>query len=144
MTSGSGRVCSARVLLEGAARGEALLLGEPLSFWGGLDPETGRVIDQRHPRLGAEVAGRVLLMPAGRGSSSSSSVLAEALRLGTGPAAVLLLEPDQIVVLGALVAAELYGRACPVLVLEEGDYRSIREGDEVSIAAGGAVVVTPA
>ena len=73
-----------RVLVVGTASGQALVLDEPLSFWGGFDAETGRVIEERHPQAGASIAGRVLVMPSGRGSSSSSSVLAEALRRGTG------------------------------------------------------------
>jgi predicted aconitase with swiveling domain len=111
-------------------------LDEPLSLWGGMDPVTGRVIDRRHPQAGQDVAGRVLMMPSGRGSSSSSSVLAEAVRAGTAPAAVVLLEPDPIVALGAVVAAELYGRRVPVVVVDEGTYRAIRSGDEVVVEAG--------
>lgn len=84
-----------RALLAGAAAGSALVLDEPLSFWGGLDPGTGKIVDQRHPQVGTAISGRVLVMPSGRGSSSSSSVLAESLRAGTGPAAVLLREPDE-------------------------------------------------
>lgn len=110
-------MAEARTLVEGSAEGEVLVLDEPLSFWGGMDPATGRVIDPRHPQAGADVAGRVLVMPAGRGSSSSSSVLAEAIRAGTAPAAILLLEPDAIVALGAIVARELYGIAVPVVLV---------------------------
>ena len=87
---------------------------EPLSFWGSLDPTTGRIIDRLHPQAGARLAGRVLMMPAGRGSSSGSATLAEAIRLDVGPAAILLLKRDAIVIVGALVAAELYGRLRPV------------------------------
>ncbi|HXF74203.1 MAG TPA: DUF126 domain-containing protein, partial [Actinomycetota bacterium] len=67
-----------RTLVPGRAAGVAVVLAEPLSFWGGLDPATGRVIDARHPQRGAALSGRILVMPAGRGSSSSPSVLAEA------------------------------------------------------------------
>jgi hypothetical protein len=105
-----------RTLVAGTAEAEALVLEEPLSFWGGVDPATGEVIDVHHSQRGANVAGRVLVMPSGRGSSSSSSVLAEAIRAGTAPAAIVLLEPDPIVALGAIVARELYGTAIPVVV----------------------------
>ena len=105
-----------RVLVGGSARGRALILSEPLSFWGGVDPRTGRVIDRRHPQAGAQLSGRVVVMPSGRGSSSSSSVLAECIRLGTAPSALLLHEPDPILVVGAIVARELYGRTIPVAV----------------------------
>jgi predicted aconitase with swiveling domain len=71
-------------------------------------------------------------MPSGRGSSSSSSVLAEAIRCGTGPAGIVLAEPDPILVVGALVAARLYGLACPVVVAELGE---LREPARVRIAA---------
>ncbi len=106
-------------LAPGEAQGAPLRLEEPLSFWGGLDPATGLVIDRWHPQAGESVAGRVLLMPGGRGSSSGSAALAEALRLGAGPAAILLTRRDGIVVVGALVAAELYGAACPVALVED-------------------------
>lgn len=104
------------VLVEGEAVGEALILDEPLSLWGGYDPDEGRIIDGSHPQHGESLAGRVVFMAHGRGSSSSSAVLAEALRLGTGPAAIVLGEPDQILVTGALVARLLYDVSCPVVV----------------------------
>src|SRR5262245_9738407 len=121
-----------RTLVAGSARGEVLVLDEPLSFWGGIDPATGEVIDVRHAQRGANVAGRVLVMPSGRGSSSSSSVLAECVRAGTAPAAIVLAQPDPIIALGAVVARELYGRALPVLVVT--DHR-LRTGSEATVRA---------
>ena len=117
-------MAEARTLVAGTAEGPALVLDEPLSLWGGLDPETGSIIDTRHPQRGANVAGRVLVMPAGRGSSSSSSVLAEAIRAGTGPAAIVLGEPDPILALGAIVARELFGTSIPVVVTAESGLRT--------------------
>ena len=90
------------------------MLEAPLSFWGGVDP-SGRIVDVHHPQHGMELSGRVVAMRSGRGSSSSSSVLAEQIRAGTAPAALLLGEPDMMVTLGAIVAAELYGTAVPVI-----------------------------
>jgi predicted aconitase with swiveling domain len=113
-------MAKARTLVPGQARGAALRLERPLSFWGGVDPTTGRVIDPHHPQRDANIAGRVLVMPGGRGSSSSSSVLAEAVRAGVGPAAIVLTEADPIIALGAIVARELYGTALPVVLLERG------------------------
>jgi predicted aconitase with swiveling domain len=103
----------------GEAAGEVLVLEEPLSFWGGIDPASGDIIDVHHPQRGSNIAGKVLVMPGGRGSSSSSSVLAEAIRAGTAPAAIVLREPDPIVALGAIVARELYGVTVPVVVTGE-------------------------
>jgi predicted aconitase with swiveling domain len=121
------------VLVEGGATGPALVLDEPLSFWGGLDPSTGRIVEANHPQRGESVTGRILAMPSGRGSSSSATVLAEAIRLGTGPAGIVLGEPDDIVVIGALVAAELYDIAIPVILASPTAVGTTHHGDEVSL-----------
>ncbi len=109
---------SGRAYTAGTAEAPALVLTEALSFWGGVDSETGRIIDRSHPQVGASVAGVLLVMPGGRGSSSSSSVLAECLRRGTGPVGLLLARPDPILTVAALVANALYGVSCPILVAE--------------------------
>ena len=108
-------------LCPGVAVGPLLRLEEPLSFWGGVDAG-GRVVDVHHPQHGTLLTGTVLVLPSGRGSSSSAAVLAEQIRAGTAPAAVVLGEPDGILVAGALVAAELYGVQVPVLVLPPAAY----------------------
>jgi predicted aconitase with swiveling domain len=123
----------ARTLVEGSGTGTALVLEEPLSFWGGLDPATGEIIEASHPQRGAIVTGRILVLASGRGSSSSATVLAESLRLGTGPAGIVLREPDEIVAIGALAAAELYGSSIPVVVASSDGYGSIRTGDRISL-----------
>jgi predicted aconitase/predicted aconitase with swiveling domain len=128
-----------KVLVDGYAEGRALVLAEPLSLWGGLDPETGAIIDQRHPSLGENVRGRILVLPAGKGSSSASSILLEAVRVGTAPAAILTAEPDTILALGAAVAREMYGTAPPVVVLEAAEYKRIQTGDWVMVGANGQV-----
>lgn len=115
----------ATVVVRGSGSGRPLLLDEPLSLWGGLNPQTGEIIDRRHPQSGAVVTGRVLLLPAGRGSSSASSVLLEAVRAGTAPAAIITAEADAILALGAVVAQELYGQAPPLLVLAAADYAAV-------------------
>ena len=120
-----------RVLSPGVATGRALVLDEPLSFWGGLDPGTGALIDAHHPQVGASLSGRVLVMPSGRGSSSSSYVFAEAIRAGTAPAAVVLGEADPIVALGAIVAGTLYGIEVPVVV----SAATITDGDLITVTA---------
>ena len=124
-----------RTLVAGHAVGIALVLDEPLSFWGGLDPATGALIDTHHPQLGANLAGRVLVMPSGRGSNSSSYVLAEAIRAGTAPAAIILREPDGIIALGAIVARELYGVQMPVITLAGSDCDTLRTHAALEIEA---------
>lgn len=126
--------------LAGEAEGLALVFSQPLSFWGGIDAETGDIIDHSHPGLGQNVAGRILVMPSGRGSSSSSSVLAEAIRRGTAPAGILLQRPDPILAVGAIVAEFLYDIHMPLVVC---DIARIVSGDGIAIDVGqdgGAVV----
>lgn len=117
-------------------RPRALVLSDGLSLWGGMDPATGELIDAHHPQRGANLAGRVVVMPNGRGSSSSASVLAEAVRAGTAPAAIALGEPDLILAIGAAVAEELYDIRVPIVVLPRSDYEAIGDGDPVDLDVG--------
>ncbi len=130
-----------RVLAAGVANGTALLLEQPLSLWGGVDPGTGTIIDVRHPQVGRSVAGRVLVMGSVRGSSSSSSILAETVRAGVAPAAILLGEADLILAVGAAVAEELYGIRLPVIQLPPAELRTIPDGAPISVGGGGEVTV---
>ncbi len=109
---------SARVLVAGEGEGPVLACSEPLSLWGGLDPDSGLITDVRHPQAGESVTGKVVLLPWGRGSSSASSILLEAVRTGKAPVAIITSAPDPILALGAVVAQELYGRSPAVLVVE--------------------------
>jgi predicted aconitase with swiveling domain len=133
-------------LCPGAASGAPLRLDEPLSFWGGLDTATGRIVDRWHPQRGASVAGRILMMPACRGSSSGSAALAEAIRAGVAPGAILLLERDPIVIVGAMVAAELYRRECAILLAREEDWDRFAAASRLTVGAGpgGATVFVEA
>lgn len=128
-----------RVLHGGEATGSIVVLDEPLSFWGGLDPATGTIIDQAHPQVGVSVAGRVVAMPASRGSSGTPGVLGEALRRGTGPLALVIAKPDVNLVAGALVAATLYDASCPVVLVSSDDLAHLRTGDSVTVAVDGRI-----
>ncbi len=122
------------ILLDGECGGETLVLEEPLSFWGGLDPKSGRIVDEHHPQLGECVAGRILVMPGTRGSTSSPGALADAIQLGNGPAAVILPEPNVTILVAAMIARELYDTKLPVLVVDRDDYRRLRSGQQLAIA----------
>lgn len=129
------------VVVAATGRGLALVTEEPLSFWGGLDPRTGEVIDRHHPLAGECVAGRVLVLPHGRGSCSASGVLLEAIVNGVGPAAIVTTKPDPIIALGSILADELHRRPVPVVVLSAGDAASIESGQDVSVSGDGRVRV---
>lgn len=132
---------TARVLIDGSADGPALVLTQPLSFLGGVDSESGLITDRSHSQFGLRVTGSVLVMPQCRGSSSSSNVFAEAIRLGTAPAAVLLEEADEILAIGAFVAQALYGRTVPMLELSPGSLPNLLTGEHVSITQLGHIFV---
>jgi len=134
-------ILEATVLVPGEGSGSALVLTEGLSLWGGLDPESGEITDRRHPASGEIVTDRVLVMPSGRGSSSASSILLEAVRAGTGPAAIILAEKDGILALGAAVAREMYGTTPPVVVLSELEFAQIQAGQWVSVGMDGQVMI---
>lgn len=138
----------ARPLARGSGRGELVVLDEPLSFWGGFDASAGTISDPRHPQSGTHLADKVLALPSGRGSSSSSAVLAEAIRAGSSPVAIVLLERDMIIALGSIVADELYGRCCPVVQVGPADFATLASGNitEVAVVVEGdaaRVVLTP-
>jgi len=95
--------------------GQALVLSEPISFWGGVEATTGRIADVRHPQCGETIAGRVLFLPGTIGSSSASAVLLELVHNDHAPAALIMHEPDAILLLGLIVAREM-GWDTPVAV----------------------------
>ena len=117
----------------GEGSGEILWLDEPLSFWGGTELDTGVINDVHHPQRGVSLAGRVVVMAASRGSSSSSSVLAEQIRAAVAPAAILLGSRDAIVTLGALAAAEIYGIRLPIVLLDEYGMAGLPRAGSVSV-----------
>jgi len=129
-----GLALTGRSLHPGQAQGTVLVLDEPLSFWGGVN-HTGTIVDAHHPQCGAALAGRVLAMPSGRGSSSSTAVLAELIRAGTAPAGILLAECDAILVIGALVAAEMYDVSMPVVQMHAEDLGRLRSGAHAAVLA---------
>ncbi|MBS7691967.1 DUF126 domain-containing protein [Pseudomonas lalucatii] len=131
----------ASVLNPGCVSGELLVLDEPLSFWGGYDPQTGTIIDQQHPQVGVKVTGKVLVMPGTRGSSGTPGVLGESLRLGTGPIGLILGKPDVNVMAAALVVSELYDMPVPVLVLAKDGYAGLRNGQVVRLESDGEVLL---
>jgi len=136
------RVLSGKAVVAGAAEGTALVSKEPLSLWGGLCPRTGEIIDRRHELSGAQAAGKVLVLPWGRGSSTSSATLLESIRAGVAPAAFINLKVAPILALGSIVSDELYHKAVPIVVLSEKDFFSIKQDDHLSIEPDGTVKVT--
>jgi predicted aconitase with swiveling domain len=129
----------ATVMFEGAAAGRALWLEEPLSFWGGFDPATGIIIDNNHPQRGMCIKDVVLVMPATRGSGGTPGGVAEAIRNGSGPAAIIMKTADANVVIGAAVAQKLYGLTCPIFELKGDGFDGLQSAKHIAVAADGQI-----
>lgn len=136
-------------ILPGTAEGPILSATEALSFWGGVDPATGAIIDVHHPLHGSVVTGSVLMMPSTRGSCTGSGVLLDLVLSGRGPAALVFSEPEDVVTLGALIAAEMFGRQLPVLRLSPGAFDALaresvaRIGSDRIVAGSLTLAVEP-
>ena len=138
------QIMHGRILVPGEAQGEALVSREPLSFWGGYDQNTGEIIDRRHPLSGVVAAGRILIIPSSRGSSTTTAVLLEAIRLGTAPAALLTATADPFLTLASIVADELYQKPIPVIALDPDDFAMLETGQRLRVFADGSVEVNAA
>jgi predicted aconitase with swiveling domain len=129
----------ARVLNAGAASGPVLTLTEPLSFWGGFDPKTGKIIDIHHPQRGTELKGVILLMAETRGSGTASGAIAEAIRRGTAPSAIITIEPDLNIAIGASVAEALYALNCPILAVTAEEFALLAKAVRLSVSVDGTI-----
>ena len=93
-----------RVIQPGQAAGQALVSSAPIGFLGGVDPETGMVIENGHPLAGQCVAGKVLVFPTGKGSTVGSYTLYRLARQGLAPCAIINARSEAIVAVGAIMA----------------------------------------
>lgn len=128
-----------QAIVIGEAQGKALVTNEPLSFWGGYDYHTGEIIDRRHPLSGQLAAGRVLVVPFTRGSSTTTAVLLEAIKAGTAPVAILTTEVDYFFALASIVADEMYKTPIPVVALSAGDFASLQTGQWLHVYDDGRI-----
>jgi len=131
-----------KVIIQGEARGRALVSSEPLSFWGGYDWKTGEIIDRRHMLSGLIAKDKVLAVPFTRGSSTTTAVLLEAIRAGTAPAAIITTDEDFFFALASVVANELYASPLPLIALAEKDFAQLRTDDEIQITSDGSVMIS--
>ena len=135
--SETAKICE--VLVAGSAgRGEALVLTAPISFWGGVDPRSGRIADVRHPQHGEIISGRMLFLPGTIGSSSASAILLELVHAGLAPSGLILHEPDAILLLGLIVACEM-GWETPTAVRMDSAEFPVWNGSRLSVGADGVL-----
>ncbi|PLB45825.1 hypothetical protein P170DRAFT_439534 [Aspergillus steynii IBT 23096] len=125
-----------RSLVNGSASAELLYSSASLSFWGGVNPQTGDVVDHHHPLRGKCMASRILAIPCGRGSCTGSTVMLELLLNECAPAGLIFEQPEEIVTLGVLVGKVLFQRSLPVIVLASEDFHRIKDWPFAAIDAG--------
>ena len=138
-----GNNIQGRVLVAGSASGSALLLDDPLSFWGGFDPLNGEIIDVHHPQFGRHTAGSVLFIPESRGSAGTPGAIAEALRNGNGPVAFVLGKRDVNISVGVMVANRLYNLDVPVIKISPSQMARIDSESNMRVGTDGMITLLP-
>lgn len=114
-----------RVIHRGKARGIALVSPEAIGFLGGVDADSGMVVEPGHPLQGECIAGRVLVFPTGKGSTVGSYTLYRLAKRGLGPAAIINARSEAIVAVGAIIAQ--------IPMVDQVDIGQIRTGDMVEV-----------
>ena len=127
-------VLQGRVIKAGRAEGPALVSPAPIGFLGGVDPDTGVVLEPGHPLQGRSVAGKVLVFPTGKGSTVGSYTILRLGRGGHGPAAMINAESEAIVAVGAIIA--------DIPMVDRIDIGLIHDGDWVVVDDGAVTVTT--
>lgn len=134
-----GQLVQTTPVVAGRAQALVLVSQEPLSFWGGYDAKTGEIVDRRHPLSGVMAAGKVLVLPFTRGSSTGTQVLLESIRLGNAPAAIISSRVDPFLALASVVAGELYRSEIPILSAGPAVFASFRTGQRVEVQLDGSI-----
>jgi len=112
---------------------DIVICDEGLSFWGGVDPNTGVIIDTHHSNCGEKLSGKIVLMPTSRGSCSGSGVLLQLAQNGNAPAALIFRETEDVLTLGAMIAERLFDKNIAVLRLVPKIYNLLSEEKSAKI-----------
>ena len=117
-----------RTISRGCAQGEVLLSRDPISFLGSVDPKTGVVIEENHALEGKSIQNKVLVFPHGKGSTVGSYVMYQLKKNGVAPSAIINLETEPIVAVGAIISE------IPLVdMLETNPYEVLNNGDLVLV-----------
>jgi predicted aconitase with swiveling domain len=120
---------------KGHVKGVALVSRSPISYLGGVDPETGRIVEKGHELEGITISGRVLVYPVGKGSTAGSFQLYELARRNKAPKAIINLRADPVTAIGAIIS-----NIPMVDRLESDPFEFISTGDEVEVDADKGLV----
>lgn len=108
-------------VVQGIARGAALVTRQPMCLYDSLDPKSGRIVNRRHELYGKNVSRKILIFPRGTGSSTSAATILEAARCNKAPKAIINMETEPIIAVGAILAEKLYGKTIPIVHRPEKD-----------------------
>lgn len=123
-----------RIISRGKAKGDVLLCNDAISFLGGVDPKTGIVIDKESPIYNKSIKGKVLVFTRGKGSTVGSYVILQLVKNGVGPAAIINLEAETIIAVGAIISK------IPMLdELEKNPFDILKDGDTVEVECEGEI-----
>jgi hypothetical protein len=114
-----------RIIFMGKGEGEALTTTQPISFYGGVDPNTGEVIEKGHELQGKSVKGKILVFPNGKGSTVGSYTLYRMKKNGTAPAGIVNRECETVVAVGAIISE--------IPCVDKVDISKIKTGDHVKV-----------
>lgn len=129
------KIINCRKIAKGKALGQVILTKEPLSFLGGVDPETGMVIDSHHELFGRKISGKILVMPSGKGSTVGSYVIYQMYKNKTAPLAIIALDAEPIIATGAIMAG------IPMVDRPQDHiYKILKDGDLVDLDADAGVL----
>lgn len=121
-------ILNCTVLVKGMGEGRVLKTDQTISFWGGVDPETGKIIDPRHPLFDEVITSKVLAFPYGKGSAAAPLVILELARQRTLPAAIINVETDPLLVAGPVISHRFYGSTTPVVKLSQDAFDRLQTG----------------
>jgi len=130
------KTITGRLIKAGHAAGVALVSPAPIGFLGGVDPDSGLVVEAGHPLLGQSVAGRILVFPTGKGSTVGSYTLYRLAKNGNAPAGIICAESEPIVAVGAIIAGIPMVDRIPLDAIATGDWITIDDEVVVVTAAG--------
>jgi predicted aconitase with swiveling domain len=114
-----------RIIMRGVATGQALVTSQPISFYGGVDPDTGKIIEKGHSLEGKSVKSKILVFPNGKGSTVGSYTLYRMKKKGTAPAGIINRDCETVVAVGAIISE--------IPCVDHVDISQIETGDVVSI-----------
>jgi hypothetical protein len=117
-----------RTILKGVAEGEAITTTQPISFYGGVDPDTSEIIEKGHELQGKKVKGKILVFPNGKGSTVGSYTLYRMKKNGTAPAGIINKECETVVAVGAIISE--------IPCVDKIDISKIKTGENVRLENG--------